>query len=262
MRQDVLNLLDELAATERSRITTAEVREHLAMSDQSASNLMKRLVDAGLLDRVARGSYSPRPLGELGTRAASQDIAIAVAAVFAEEPHRIGFRSALDHHGLLAHPARTIQVAMPRRVKLTRISGRRLQAIHEPAETIAVGSEQAGAGARVSTVERTLLESATRPSLVGGWTVLASALTQANLDPLKLIGLARDLDADLALRRIASLSEALRLDRVAESITPPAEDASLLALDPRAPAENPWTDRRWRVRWPVSQREGRELIAA
>ena len=262
MRQDVLNLLDELAATERSRITTAEVREHLAMSDQSASNLMKRLVDAGLLDRVARGSYAPRPLGELGTRAASQDIAIAVAAAFAEEPHRIAYRSALDHHGLLAHPARTIQVAMPRRVKLERISGRRLQAIHEPGATVAIGSELVSAGAGVSSVERALLESAARPSLVGGWTVVASALTQANLDPLKLTRLARDLHAGPALRRIASLSEALNLDRIAGSIAPPAEDASLLELDPRAPAEAPWTDRRWRVRWPVSQREGRELIAA
>jgi predicted transcriptional regulator of viral defense system len=262
MSPNVLRLLDDLAANDRARITTAEVRERLALSDQSASNLMRRLVDAGLLDRVARGSYSPRPLGELGTRAASQDIAIAVAAVFADEPHRIAFRSALDHHGLLAHPTRTIQVAMPRRVKLEQISGRRLRAIYEPAATIARGSERAGAGACVSTVERTLLESASRPAVVGGWTVVASALTQADLDPLKLIRLARELEADVALRRVASLSEALSLENIADSIAPPSRDATLLALDPRAPVENAWTDQRWRVRWPVSPREGRELIAA
>jgi predicted transcriptional regulator of viral defense system len=262
MRQDVLDLLDDLAANERGRITTAEVREHLTMSEQSASNLMRRLVDAGLLDRVARGAYAPRPLGQLGTRSASQDITIAVAAAFAAEPHRIAYRSALAHHGLLAHPARTIQVAMPRRVKLKCISGRRLQAIHELAATIAIGSEQAGAGARVSSVERALLESAARPSLVGGWTVVASALIQADVDPLKLSRLARDLNADPALRRIGSLGEMLNLDRIADSIVPPGEDASLLALDPRAPPEDPWTDRRWRVRWPVSRRAGRELIAA
>ena len=86
MRQDVLNLLDDLAANERGRITSAEVRERLGISEQSTSNLMKRLVDAGLLDRVARGAYAPRPLGELGTRAASHDIALAVAAAFAAEP--------------------------------------------------------------------------------------------------------------------------------------------------------------------------------
>lgn len=262
MRQDVLNLLDDLAANERGRITSAEVRERLGISEQSTSNLMKRLVDAGLLDRVARGAYAPRPLGELGTRAASHDIALAVAAAFAAEPHRIAYRSALDHHELLTHPARTIQVAMPRRVKLQRISGRRLQAIHEPTATIAIGSEGASAGASVSSVERALLESAARPSLVGGWTVVASALTQARPDPLKLSELARELQAEPALRRLGSLSEALNLDRIAKSISPPAEDASVLALDPRAPTEAPWTDQRWRVRWPVSRREGRELIAA
>lgn len=262
MRQDVLNLLDDLAANERGRITTAEVREHLGISEQSASNLMKRLVDAGLLDRVARGAYAPRPLGELGTRAASHDIALAVAAAFAAEPHRIAYRSALDHHELLAHPTRTIQVAMPRRPKLQRISGRRLQAIHEPVATIAISTEGASAGASVSSLERALLESAARPSLVGGWTVVASALIQARPDPLKLSALARELQAEPALRRLGSLSEALNLDRIANSISPPAEDASVLALDPRAPTEDPWTDQRWRVRWPVSRREGRELIAA
>lgn len=81
MRQDVLDLLDDLAAQERGGITTAEVRKRLTMSEQSASNLMTRLVQAGFLDRVARGVFAPRPLGQLGTRAASQDIALAVAAV-------------------------------------------------------------------------------------------------------------------------------------------------------------------------------------
>ena len=76
---------------------------------------------------------------------------------------------------------------------------------------------------------------------------MASALTQARPDPLKLSELARELQAEPALRRLGSLSEALNLDRIAKSISPPAEDASVLALDPRAPTEAPWTDQRWRV---------------
>jgi predicted transcriptional regulator of viral defense system len=261
MRQDVLYLLDDLAAQERGGITTAEVRKRLKMSEQSASNLMTRLVAAGFLDRVARGVFAPRPLGQLGTRAASQDIALAVAAVFADEPHRIAFRSALDHHGLLVHPARTVQIALPRRVKLERISGRRLQAIHESSHTIAIGSERAGHGAAVSCIERALLESAARPTLVGGWTVLAGALKHARVDPAKLTELASELDAGPAIRRIGSLSEVLGLDRIAASLIPPAGDARVLPLDPQAPSEDPWTDERWRVRWPTSRRDSRELIS-
>ena len=90
-----------------------------------------------------------RPFGQLGTRAASQDIALAVGAAFSKEPHRIAFRSALDHHGLLIHPARTVQVAMPRRVDSHHISGRRLQPVHETPDTIDIGSEDAGHGACV-----------------------------------------------------------------------------------------------------------------
>jgi len=261
MRQDSLKLLDDLAAHERGGITTAEVRERLQISEQSASNLLSRLVDAGFLDRVARGVFAPRPLGQLGTRAASEDIALAVAAAFAREPHRIAFRSALDHHGLLMHPARTVQVALPRRVKIERLSGRRFQAIHEPLGTVAAGSEALALGAKVSCIERALLESAARPALVGGWKVVAEALMRARIDPSRLTELAHELDGSPALRRLGSLDETLGRGHFADSLRPPAGDARILPLDPRAPSEDPWTDGRWRVRWPTSRQSGRELIA-
>lgn len=261
MRHDVLMLLDDLAAQERGGITTAEVRERLQMSEQSASNLMSRLVEAGFLDRVARGVFAPRPLGQLGTRATSEDIVLAVAAAFAHEPHRIAFRSALDHHGLLTHPARTVQVALPRRVKLERLSGRRFQAIHESLRTVAAGSEELALGAKVSCVERALLESAARPALVGGWNVVAGALTRARIDLTRLTELANELDGGPALRRLGSLDEALGRGQFADGLRPPASDARILPLDPRAPSEDPWTDERWRVRWPTSRQSGRELLA-
>jgi predicted transcriptional regulator of viral defense system len=262
VRQDILQLLDDLAADERGGITTAEVRERLGISEQSASNLMSRLVKAGFLDRVTRGVFASRPLGRLGTRAASDDIALAVGVAFSREPHRIAFRSALDHHGLLIHPARTVQVAMPRRVKLPRISGRRLQPVHEAQDTIAVGNEDAGHGAFVSCIERALLESAGRPALAGGWMTIASALTSASIDPEKLTELTGRLNADVALRRIGSLAEAQRLDELTESLRSPPPDARVIPLDPRTPAEEPWTDARWRVRWPISQSHLMELVAA
>lgn len=262
MRQDILQLLDDLAAEERGGITTAEVREQLRISEQSASNLMSRLVKEGFLDRVARGVFASRPLGQLGTRAASEDIALAVGAAFSREPHRIAFRSALDHHGLLVHPARTVQVAMPRRVKLHHISGRRLRPVREGQDTIAIGSENAARGAVVSGVERALLESAGRPALAGGWTTIASALTRASIDPEKLTELAGLLNADIALRRIGSLAEAQRLDDLAEGLPTPPPGARVITLDPQAPPEEPWTDTRWRVRWPTSRRRVKELISA
>jgi hypothetical protein len=66
----------------------------------------RRVVVQAHRERAAGADHSENS----STRPASQDIALAVAAVFGSEPHRIAYRSALDHHGLRSHPARTIQV--------------------------------------------------------------------------------------------------------------------------------------------------------
>src|SRR5712691_671254 len=107
-----IELLDELAVKGKETFTTRDVEELGQLSPQAASNLLTRLVDRGLVDRVARGRYALRPFGALGTRAAAEDIALAVGAGFAGKAHRIAYRSALDWHGLLDHPARQIVVAV------------------------------------------------------------------------------------------------------------------------------------------------------
>lgn len=262
MRTNVLQLLDDLAADERARLTSSEVRERLGLSPQAASNLLSRLVRDGFLDRVAPGVYAPRPLGMLGTRAVSQDPALAVGAVFGAEAHRIAFASALDHHGLLVHPVRVVQVALARRVKIQRLSGRRLQAIFEPAQTIEVGAVDAGHGACVSSVERALLESAGRPTLAGRWPTLAIAVGRGSWNPEQLAGLAGELRAGPALRRIASLAEQTGQQRLADELPSPRADARPVMLDPQEGVEEPWFDVRWRVRWPVSPERAAEVLAA
>jgi predicted transcriptional regulator of viral defense system len=221
-----------------------------------------RLVRDGYLDRVAPGAYAPRPLGMLGTRAASQDPALAVAAAFGTEPHRIAYRSALDHHGLLSHPVRTLQVAFPRRVKVREVSGRRLQAIFELQDTIDLAAVDTGSGARVSSVERALLECAHRSGLAGGWTILGAAVSDGSWDPDRLAALADRLGLAAALRRIGSLAERDgQTDRVAALPLPDAR-ARVIDLDPRQPADDPWVDPRWRVRWPTVPERTREQATA
>ena len=101
-----------------------------------------------------------------------------VAAAFASEPHRIGYRSALDEHELLVHPARTIQVALTRQTKLKRLSARSLTAIREKPESISIGAEKLN-DAWISSLERALLDAAARPELVGGAEVIAEAVIAA-----------------------------------------------------------------------------------
>jgi predicted transcriptional regulator of viral defense system len=226
------------------------------MSPQAASNLLRRWREAGLVDQVASGHYVIRQIGLLGTRAASEDVALAVGAFFASLPHRIAYRSALDHHGLVLHPVRTIQVACSRAVAVETLSGRRLQTIRESNATVRIEAETAGHGALVSTVERALLDGASRPELIGGIDVLATALSIAQVDPERLVTIAHDLDAAPALRRIGSLVDQLAIPGLAEQLEPLRPPKSDLDLEPReAKGPGAFRDPRWRMRWSLEPSE-------
>src|SRR5271167_2827904 len=99
-----LDLLDRLVGEGRTAFTAADVQDVMHLSPQATSNLLRRLADTGLVDRVARGRYAARQIGALGTTAVWDDLGSAVAAVCSSHPHRIGFLTALDHHGLLVRP--------------------------------------------------------------------------------------------------------------------------------------------------------------
>jgi predicted transcriptional regulator of viral defense system len=262
MRKPFLQYLDDKLASGDARLTTREVQQRLGLSAQSTSNLLARWREAGLVDQVARGHYAIRQLGLLGTRAASEDIALAVGAFFGGEPHRIAYRSALDYHGLLTHPARAIQVACPRRVTAEKLSGRPLRTILEPQEAVLIGADDAGHGARVSSVERSLLDAAMRLDLVGGATVLAEALSAADVNSDVLSQLARDVDASVALRRIGSLADQLRLPGLEQRLGLPKSPANTIPLDPRSPIEGGRTfrDPQWRVVWPTQPRRLAEAL--
>ena len=72
-------------------------------------------------------------------------VALSVGAALKGLPHRIAWRSALYEHDLVVHPARSIQVATERRVRTRTLSGRGLQVLIEPPESLGVGRVPWGA---------------------------------------------------------------------------------------------------------------------
>jgi hypothetical protein len=68
------------------------------------------------------------------------------------------------------------------------------------------------------------------------------------------------LDAGIAVRRVASIAEVLGLTKLSDALPLPPLQVRLVALDPQEPVEEPWTDTRWRVRWPMPPRQARALI--
>lgn len=251
-RKTTLNLLDRLTDAGQSTFPTAEAVEMLGRSPQSTVNLLSRLVDDGLIGRASRGHYAIRPLGRLGTSAAAENTALAVAAVFSDRPHRIAYRSALAHHGLLVRPSRVIQVACSGQVRIAELAERPVDVVRERSATVAVGSASAGHSASVSTVERALLDGARRSDLIGGLGVLGDALDTASsdLDVQELRTLSRQLGAVAALRRLASLVRILELydltQQLLEGVHVPKTP---IPADPRQPSPREREDAAAGVVW-------------
>ena len=132
-----------------------------------------------MVDRLARGHYAIRPLGSLGTSAATDDLSLAVGAAFEGREHRIAYLSALSDLGLLSHPVRTVFVACTQQVRFPTVSRRSLRVVVERPETIHLEAEAVRRSWR-STLERALFESALRVDLVGGVERLAEAVVNGS----------------------------------------------------------------------------------
>jgi predicted transcriptional regulator of viral defense system len=262
MTRLLLKPLDDRLAVGKTTLTSRELREELGLSPSAASNLLTRWYRAGLVDRVARGRYAIRQIGLLGTRASSEDVALAVAALVGGQAHRIAYHSALDFHGLLTRPVRTVQIASPHRFASAVISGRPLEVVFERVDTVGLGTEPAGYGAVASNLERALLDAAARPDLVGGYFPLAEALAASSPDATRLRDLAEQLGASPALRRIGSLVDRLELAGLAgklEPLMPPDWD---LDLDPGLRGSSGvFRDSAWHIRWPVDPRAVAQEVA-
>lgn len=250
-----LQMLDSLVGEGRTSFTAADARAALSLSPQATSNVLRRLTDAGLIDRLAPGRYAARQIGVLGTAAVWDDLGSAVAAVFDPHPHRVGFLTALDHHGLLVRPVRPVHVASPFRTRLRSLSGRALRVFQEDAATVGLGTEPLGPS-RISTVDRALLDVGSHPRL--GIDRLAEALASARPSS-ELAALAADVGALPAYRRIGSIATTLSLPAAANLEAP--RWTSLIELDRRAREDGGWVDTTWGVAWPYPASRLVEIVA-
>ena len=256
-----LRLLDGLVSEGLMQFTSAEAATRLGRSPAATGNLLGRLVRDGLLDRVRRGHYAIRQLGTLGTVAAAENVLLAVLAGFAHVPHRVAYRTALDQLDLLAHPSRTIQVALSRPTRSETLSGRRLAVVQESDAALGVGAKRQD-GVFISDLERALLDAAARPELVGGSAILAEAIAAAaakGVDAARLMTYARTLSWGPALRRIGSIADTLKIAGLAERLEPLAKPTSDIDLEP-GQATSAYRDARWWVRWDQLPSELRNIV--
>jgi predicted transcriptional regulator of viral defense system len=244
-----LELIDTLLAEGLDEFTFDDAKSHLGVSTEATANALARLRKIGLVDKVARGHYAIRPLGALGTSAATDDLSVAVGAAFEGRQHRIAYLSALGELGVLSHPVRTVYVACTEQVRFSAISRRPLRVVMEKSETLHLEAEAIKNSWR-SSLERALLECALRVDLAGGAERLAEALAAGSpdADSVRIARLARAFGARgrAAERRLASLAAALHLPL---ALSPEVgKRQPFIRLDPRD-KRVAWTDKRFRVAW-------------
>lgn len=256
-----LQLLDELVSESLTQFTSAEAAERLQRSAAATGNLLARLVRDGLLDRVRHGHYAIRQLGMLGTTAAAENVLLSVAAGFGDVRHRVAYRTALDQLDLLAHPSRSIQLALAKPTRSETLSGRRLTVVQEPETALEVGAKKQD-GVFISDLERSLLDAAARPELVGGIIILAEALGAASskgVDAERLTNYASVLSWGPALRRIGSLADTLRIAGLAGRLEPLTKPSSDIDLDPGHDVSS-YRDSKWWVRWDQTPSELQNVV--
>ena len=251
-----LKLIDDFVAEGRQHFTFQQAQQKLGLSRSAASNLLRRMRETGLIDRVRYGRYAVRKFGVLGTPSAAEDIALAVGAAFSGVPHRMAYRTALDEHDLITHPARTIQVATASQIRATSLSSMPLRLVREPEASVSIGAFAYGES-WLSDIERALLDAAARPKLVGGLTTLAEAIVAAasEVGVKKMIGYAKALGWEQAIRRIGSIADALEIGNLAGQLKPIGPITADLDLEPGTGGARTWRDSAWHMRWPMEVSE-------
>lgn len=255
-----LALIDTLLADGRDEFTFDEAKAALGVSPAATANALRQLAEKGLVDRLTRGHYAIRPLGSLGTSAVTDDLSLAIGAVFEGRKHRIAYLSALSELGVLNHPVRTVYVACTQQVRFSTVSRRPLRAVVEKPETIHLEAEAVRHSWR-STLERALFECALRVDLVGGAVRLTEALAAGSpeADSTRINALAHAFGARgrAAERRLASLAHALDLPL---SLDPAVgKRQPVIRLDPRDDQVE-WTDANFRVAWNMTVDELRAVV--
>jgi predicted transcriptional regulator of viral defense system len=244
-----LKMIDTLLADGRDEFTFGEAKAALGVSTPATANAIRQLAAKGLVDRLTRGHYAIRPLGSLGTSAATEDLSLVVGAAFEGREHRIAYLSALSQLGLVSHPVRTVYVACTQQVRFTTVSRRPLRSIVERPETIHLEADAIGRSWR-SNLERALFDSALRVDLTGGVERLAEALAAGSrdADPKRITRLAKAFGARgrAAERRLASLAQALNLPLSIDPVV--VRRQPVIRMDSRDD-HVVWTDATYRVAW-------------
>jgi predicted transcriptional regulator of viral defense system len=204
-----LTLLAHLDRKREKRITAAEAN---LIIGPDATRKLAAMANKGVLDRVGRGVYVPRPLRAMG-RPWSISALVAVEQLLQQTPHYIGGLAALTIHRLTEQLyASTVDVFLSGRRYPRTLANAKVRFHSVDRNELAIGVVLVSVeevDVRISDREKTVLDCLNHPTAFGG---LARGVYTADLvlDKVKigkLVNYALDLSPMSSLQRLGVLME-------------------------------------------------------
>lgn len=184
-----LSLLERWEAEGTRVVSITEVRGRLgsAVSPKAATEMVRRLRNAGFLKRVGRGLYAVQPVAWMGEGA--PDVAVVLAAVSKRGARFfVGFDTAAGHYGWHPETYGVVTIGVPRgdRVRAIPTEGTYIRTVIVDAATF----DEGVASIRWRQVvlpfadrNRTVVDAAAKVDVIGGYSELLRLLARAARDP-------------------------------------------------------------------------------
>ncbi len=184
-----LSLLERWEADGTRVVSIKEVRERLGseVSPQAATQMVRRLRDAGFLKRIGRGLYAVQPLAWMGESA--PDVAVVLAGI-AKRGGRffVGFDTAAGHYGWHPETYGVVTIGVPRgdRIRPVQAEGTHIRSVIVNALTFDEGvaaTRWRDVVLPFSDRKRTVVDAVAKVDLIGGYSELLRLLARAAKDP-------------------------------------------------------------------------------
>lgn len=244
-------VLSKLASTGKSFITVEDIENTIECSHDNAKRIASDLSSKKWLERVERGKYLIVPL-EAGEKGLYTEHEFLISSQLVN-PYYIGYWSALNFHGLTEQAPYTIFAATTKRKDDMEFYGVNYKFV-TLTEKKFFGYEDysiAGKEVKISSPEKTLIDSLDHLEYSGGLEEVSKALKNAegDISKEKLVNYAVKLNNGSVLKRLLYLSDLLDMelpkglrDKVRDNFT-----TGFALLDPTKEDEGTLR-RKWRVK--------------
>lgn len=207
-------LLAKLSSGGKNFITVDDIEETLECSHDNAKRIASDLAKKKWLERVERGKYIIVPL-EAGEKGLYTEHEYLVASQLIS-PYYVGYWSALNFHHLTEQVPYTVFVATTKKKKSKNLHG-----VDYKFVTLTEGKffgweeyDMSGGKVKISSPEKTLIDSLDRLEYSGGLEEVSKALKNAedNISKEKLVDYALRLDNGSVIKRLIYLLDLLEIE--------------------------------------------------